>query len=177
MRLTRDESGFTVVELVIVMTLLGIVMAGLSSLFVSGLRTSNTTNAMLASQVQIHVALDRLELETRCASQATLLSSGGGVALALPSQCPHAAGTVSWCVTGGSLMAYTTSDCSGSGETLASNITSATPFSCLSTVGDYPELQVALTAQTQSTTDTVSATDTIAMRNAAVTTSTTSSCA
>ena len=176
MHLVRDESGFTLIELVVVMTVLMLVMAGISSLFVSGLHTSNTTNDMLASQTQIHVSLDRLELETRCASQATLLSSGAGVALTLPSQCPHATGTVSWCVTGGSLMAYTTSDCSGSGETLASHITSATPFSCVATVGDYPELQIALTAQTQSTEDTVSANDTIAMRNATLTTSAASSC-
>lgn len=176
-RLARDESGFTLIELVVVMTLLGLVMAGLSSLFLQGLHTSSTTNDILASQTQVHLALDRLEYETRCASQATRVSSGAGVTLTLPSQCMNATGTITWCVTGGSLVRYSgSSSCSGTGQTMATNISSATPFSCISTVGDYPELQIALTAQTQSTNDTVSATDQIAMRNASLVTSTSSAC-
>jgi Tfp pilus assembly protein PilW len=178
-RFARDESGFTLAELVVVITILMIVMVGLSSLFLSGLKTSDTTNAMLASQTQIHLALDRLEYETRCASQATRVSSGAGVTLTLPSQCPHATGTITWCVRGGSLIRYagSASDCSTvTGETFATSITSATPFSCISTVGHYPELQVALTAQTQSSKDTVSATDDIDMRNTSLVTSTASAC-
>jgi prepilin-type N-terminal cleavage/methylation domain-containing protein len=176
MDLARDESGFTLIELVVVMTVLALLMAGLSTMFVSGLQTSSTTNDILASQTQIHLALDRLELEARCASTIARVSSGAGITLTLPSQCPHASGTVSYCVAGGALLRYTTSGCTGTGQTIVSSITSTTPFSCISTVGDYPELQIALTAQTQSSKDTVSATDTIAMRNASVTTSTTSSC-
>jgi type II secretory pathway pseudopilin PulG len=179
MDLARDESGFTLVELVVVMTVLMLVMASLSSLFLQGLHTSSTTSDILASQTQIHLALDRLEYETRCASQATRVSSGAGVTLSLPTQCPHATGTITWCVMSGSLVRVSgTSTCSGTvtGTTLAKNITSATPFSCISTVGDYPELQVALTAQTQTSHDAVSATDTIAMRNTPLVTSTSSAC-
>jgi prepilin-type N-terminal cleavage/methylation domain-containing protein len=172
----REESGFTLVELVVVMTVLMLVMAGVSSLFLQGLHTSNTTSDILASQTQVHLALDRLEYETRCASAATRVSSGAGVTLTLPSQCPHATGTITWCVTSHSLVRYSGSACSGTGQTLASNITSATPFSCISTVGDYPQLQVALTAQTQSSSDTVSATDKIDMRNAPAVTSSGSAC-
>ncbi len=176
-RSARDESGFTLIEMVVVMTVLVLVMAGVSSLFLSGLHTSSTTNDLLASQTQIHLALDRLEFETRCASQATRISSGAGVTLTLPTQCPHATGTITWCVTGGSLVRYAgSSACSGTGQTIATNISSATPFSCISTVGDYPELQVALTARTQSANDVVSATDKIAMRNTPLVTSTASAC-
>lgn len=176
-RLVRDESGFTLVELVVVTFVTVLLMAGLSNLFVSGLRTSKTTNNILSSQTQIHDALDRLEYEARCSSQAALGGSGADVTLTLPSECIHATGTVTWCVSGGSLIRYAASSCTGTGVTLATNITSATPFSCIATVGDYPELQVALTVQTQSSADQASATDPIAMRNAAVTTSTTKSCA
>lgn len=176
MGFARDESGFTLIELVVVMTVLVLVMAGLSSLFLSGLHTSNTTSDILASQTQTHLALDRLEFETRCASQATLASSGADVTLTLPSQCPHATGTVTWCVSSGSLIRYAASSCTGSGQTFASGVTSAHPFSCVSTVGDYPELEIALAAQTRSTVDQVAATDNVAMRNAALSTSTTSSC-
>lgn len=175
--LARDESGFTLIELVVVMTVLVLVMAAVSSLFLQGLHTSNTTSGILASQTQIHIALDRLEFETRCASQATRVSSGAGVTLTLPTQCMHATGTITWCVTGGSLVRYSgSSSCSGIGQTMATKITSATPFTCISTVGDYPELQVALTAQTHSSNDTVSATDQIDMRNTSAVTSTSSAC-
>jgi prepilin-type N-terminal cleavage/methylation domain-containing protein len=176
MLVARDESGFTLIELVVVMTVLVLLMAGLSSLFVSGLSASNTTNDILASQTQIHISLDRLEYETRCASSAALVSSGAGVKLTLPGQCTNASGTVTWCVTSGSLVRYAASSCSGSSQTLAKNITSAHPFACLTTVGDYPRLQIALTAQTQSSEDTVSATDTIALRNAALSTANAPGC-
>ncbi|MGH3008500.1 MAG: prepilin-type N-terminal cleavage/methylation domain-containing protein [Gaiellaceae bacterium] len=176
-RLVRDESGFTLIELVVVTFVTVLLMAGLSNLFVSGLRTSKTTNDILSSQTQIHDALGRLEYEARCSSQAALVSSGAGVTLTLPSECTHATGTVTWCVTSGSLIRYAAASCTGTGTTLATNITSATPFSCVSTVGDYPELQVALAVETQTAADQATATDEIAMRNAALTTSTTSSCA
>lgn len=176
-RLARDESGFSLIELVIVMGILTIVVAGLSNLFVSGLRTSATTNSMLASQTDVKVALDRLEYETRCASQATLLASGAGVTLTLPSQCSHATGTYSWCVASGDLVRYSGTACSGSGETLANDVTSATPFSCVATVGDYPQLQVALTADNGSSpAAVVSQTDDITMRNATPTTSGSAAC-
>lgn len=176
-RLARDESGFTLVELVVVTFVTVLLMAGLSNLFVSGLRTSKTTNAILSSQTQIHDALDRLEYEARCSSQATLGSSGAAVTLTLPSECVHGTGTVTWCITSGSLIRYAATSCTGTGVTLATNITSATPFSCVATVGNYPELQVALSVQTETAADQTSATDEIAMRNAALTTSTASSCA
>lgn len=176
MSLARDESGFTLIELVVVMTVLVLLMAGLSTMFVSGLQASSTTNSLLASQAQVHISLDRLEYETRCASAATRAASGADVTLTLPSQCSHATGTVTWCVAGGSLIRYAASSCTGAGQTFAAGVTSPTPFSCISTVGDYPLLQVALTVQTRSSAAQVSATDTIAMRNAALTTASASSC-
>src|SRR5579862_1571204 len=143
-RLLRDESGFTLVELILVAALTVVLMAGVSDVFVSGLRTSSTTNAMLASQASVQTTLTRLEFETRCASQPTR---------------------------------YSGSSCSGSGQTFATSVTSATPFSCVATVGDYPELQVALSANAGTNSGTaVSETDTIDMRNASVTTANSAAC-
>ena len=176
-RLVREEAGFTLIELVVVTFVTVVLLAGLANMFTSGLRTSSTLSSTLASQANSHIALDRLEFETRCSSQATLLSSGAGVALTIPDWCSHASGTVSWCVASGTLTRYTSSNCSGSGQAFATKITSATPFSCIATVGDYPQLQIALTVNFGTTTGTaVSTTDRIAMRNAALTTSTTKAC-
>ncbi len=176
-RLLRDESGFTLVELVVASVIMLVLVAGLSNVFVSGLHASATTNATLASQTSVKLAFNRLEFETRCASQATLVSGGPGVVLTLPSQCSDGSGNLAWCVTGGALVRYPASSCTGSGQTFASDVTSTTPFSCLAPVGSYPRLQVVLAVNSGRTAvSAVSATDTIAMRNSALTTSTSAAC-
>src|SRR4051794_38299277 len=101
-----DERGFTLVELVIVMVILAIVMTGLVSLLVSGARADSDTQARLEAQQTTRLAVDRFEYEVRCASSATILSSGAGVYLNLPAQCDHASGNISWCVSSGTLSRY-----------------------------------------------------------------------
>lgn len=181
MRLLRDESGFTLPEVLIVCTITVILMGGLAMIFSLGLSTSKTSNSILGSQSSVVVALDRLDYEARCASLATLVSGGAGVTLTYPSQCqtrtPEAPGTVTWCVTSGSLVRYPGSACSGTGQTLVSNVTSATPFSCVAVVGDYPALQAVLTVNTGTTSATQSSgTDTITLENAVLTTSSYKGC-
>lgn len=177
-RLARDESGFTMVELVVVTFVTVLLMAGLSNMFISGLRASSTASTRLSGQANMNVALSRIEYEARCASSAALVSSGAGVTLTIPSNCPHSNGTFTWCVSGRSLIRYTAAACSGTTyQTIASNVTSAHPFSCLTTVGTYPRLQVAFTVNSSSTSgNTVSATEQIAMRNAAASTTSVPGC-
>ena len=105
-RFARDESGFSMIELVIVTFLAVLLMAGISNMFVSGLRASTDASARLGGQSNLMVALSRLEFEARCASQAVLGSSGASVTLTLPSVCPHATGTWTWCVTSGRLKEF-----------------------------------------------------------------------
>ena len=176
MRLLREESGFTLPELLIVCIITVILMGGLATIFGLGLNTTKTSNSILASQSGVVVALDRLDYEARCASQATLISSGAGVTLNYPFQCsghtPEAPGTVTWCVTSGSLVRYAGSACSGSGQTLTTNVTSATPFSCSVPLGNYPSVKVALTVNTGTTSATASSgSDTITLQNGILTTS------
>lgn len=177
-RLASDESGFTLVELIMATVITVIVMAGLADVFVSGMRGTSNASARLSSQVNVRLSLDRLDFEARCASTAALVSSGAGVTLTLPSQCPHASGSITWCVANGTLTRYVGTSCTGTTyQRFVGNVTSAHPFSCVSTVGDYPLLQVVLSVNTISGTSTsYSSTDDVAMRNAALTTSTTSSC-
>jgi prepilin-type N-terminal cleavage/methylation domain-containing protein len=170
--LLRNESGFSLPELLIVCAITVILMGGLATIFGIGLNTSKTTNSILASQSGVVVALDRLDYEARCASSATLVGAGAGVTLTLPSQCTHATGTVTWCVTGGSLVRYDSSGCVGTGLTLTTDVTSPTPFSCVVPVGNYPSLQVVITVNTGTTPATESSgTDTITLENAQLTTS------
>jgi len=172
MRSLRDESGFTLPELLIVCIISVILMGGLATIFGIGLNTTKTSNSILASQAGVVVALDRLDYEARCASQAKLVSGGVGVTLTLPTQCTNATGTVTWCVTSGSLVRYSGSACSGSGQTLTTNVTSATPFSCVAPVGDYPSIRAVVTVNTGTTSATASSgSDTITLENAQLTTS------
>ena len=175
--LLHNESGFSLVELLVVCSITVILMGGLATIFGIGLNTSSTSSKILGSQSGVIVALDRLDYEARCASKATLVSGGAGVTLNLPYECTHATGTVTWCVTGGALVRYSGSACSGSGQTLQTNVTSTTPFSCVAPVGNYPSLRAALTVNTGVTSATASSgTDTITLENAILTTSNYTGC-
>jgi prepilin-type N-terminal cleavage/methylation domain-containing protein len=175
--LLRDESGFTLVELLVATVITTLLVAGLANMFVSGMRASLDANSRLTSQSSVRLAFDRLEYEARCASTATLGASGADVTLVLPSGCAHGNGTYTWCVSGGVLTRYTNSACSGTSQIFASSVTSATPFSCLSTVNQYPRLQVSLAVNPVSrSSDAFSATDTMDMHNAALTTSSSTAC-
>lgn len=177
MRFLRDESGFTLPELLIYITVLAVIMGALSMIFALGLRTSKTSGSIEASQADVVVAFDRIDYEARCASSATLVSGGAGVTLNLPSQCPNASGTISWCVSGGSLIRYTGSACSGTAQTLINDVTSTTPFSCVVPVGDYPALNMALTANQGTTSATAwTGSDLVTLENAVLTTSSYKGC-
>jgi prepilin-type N-terminal cleavage/methylation domain-containing protein len=166
MRLLREESGFTLPELMIYLTIMLVLMAGLGTMFTTGQQANSNASATMASQSNLLVALNRIEYEGRCASQAGIVSSGAGVTLTLPSYCVNASGTYTWCVTGGSLTKFTGSACSGTGVTFATGVTSPTPFSCING-GRFPRLQVALTANSGTTSGTAATgTTTITLRNA-----------
>jgi prepilin-type N-terminal cleavage/methylation domain-containing protein len=166
----HSESGFTLVELIVTMAILGILMTGIVNVFVSGVRASADANARMTSQQNVRLAFDRLEYDARCAQQATLLSSGAGVKLTVPSQCAHSNGTITWCVSSGWLVRILGSTCTGSMQKFVSNVTTTAPFSCYAPTGTNPPLPQLLVTLTVNTTarasDKTTATDTITMRNA-----------
>ena len=79
----QEDSGFSLVELLVTMVVMGFILGGLANIFVSGERASSDGQARLTSQQNVNVALTRLEYDARCASAASLLnksgSNGGGV--------------------------------------------------------------------------------------------------
>lgn len=169
-----DDAGYTLVELLVAIALLGILLGGLAELFVSAERANTAATARLTSQQNVRLAFDRLEYDARCAQRATLQSSGAGVDLTFPTQtlpC-HATGDVSWCVNSGSLVRIPGTSCTGTGQDYIDSVTSATPFSCYTVPGissPLPELEVALSVNTTPTIsgDGTTATDYITMHNAA----------
>jgi len=165
-----EEHGFTLIELLIVCLILGIVLTGLVNLLVSGTTAEADAQGRMVAQQNTRLALDRLEFEARCATSATLVGSGAGVSLSLPSQCSHATGAVTWCVTSGVFTRYTAASCTGSGQPFVGSVTSATPFSLLlgaAGAGVLPRLQLNLTVnQTGRSSDLFTIADAITLRNA-----------
>jgi prepilin-type N-terminal cleavage/methylation domain-containing protein len=67
-RLARDERGYTLVELVVVMVILSIVMGGLTGAFTAGVRAELRANREFQAQQNARLALDRLRHELHCGS-------------------------------------------------------------------------------------------------------------
>ena len=101
-RLRRDESGFTLIELVTVLGMMLITMTALSYAMIAAHKTEEDMNRRFASQINARIALDQLRREIHCASAVTPVGSSASITITLGSRCPTAgAGTsVSWCTTG-----------------------------------------------------------------------------
>jgi len=104
--LRRDERGYTLLELLMVMVILGIVMGGISQIFVSGGTAEVELNRRFQAQEQARLALDKVRGDIHLACSA-LASSGTSntintyPALRLNVTSPCLTGTASyiyWCV-------------------------------------------------------------------------------
>jgi prepilin-type N-terminal cleavage/methylation domain-containing protein len=89
----RSESGYSLVELLTVMAIMGVVMTGVTALLVQGANAEVDMNGRFQAQQTARVAFDKIRREGHCASVAALTAQTQAT-LTLPSAC----GTqVSWC--------------------------------------------------------------------------------
>jgi prepilin-type N-terminal cleavage/methylation domain-containing protein len=92
----RDEGGYSLIELVISMAIMGTVLGGLTTIFVSGSKAELDSNQRFQAQHAGALALDKVRLDVHCASTAT--STGSTVTLTMPTGCKSASNTtVTWC--------------------------------------------------------------------------------
>jgi type II secretory pathway pseudopilin PulG len=160
----------SLVEMLMVMVVLTIIMAGLANVLVSGSRAQYQLSTQLDAQQNARIALSRMEFEGRCATSATLVGAGAGVSFALPAQCTNAVGTATWCVTSGALLRYSAATCSGTSRVFVRDISSATPFTLVTASGNLPRLAITLVSTPAGrTVDRFTVTDSIALRNSAPT--------
>ena len=96
-RPARSEHGFTLVELLAVMVILPLVLTGVISLYLSGIRTQARLTASFQTQTSLHVGLDKMRKDVHLACSQTA-QSATSVTLSLP-PCD---GTkmVTWCTQG-----------------------------------------------------------------------------
>ena len=91
-----DERGYSIIELLVAMAIMGVVLSGLTTIFVSGSKAELDMNQRFQAQSAGRLALDKIRKEIHCASTAT--ATGSSVTLTMPSGCRTASNTtVTWC--------------------------------------------------------------------------------
>jgi prepilin-type N-terminal cleavage/methylation domain-containing protein len=97
-RRLRSRDGYTLIELIVVLSLFLIVTSALISLFTAGAKAEVDLNRRFQAQQNARLGLDRLRRELHCASAITPgtdADADGNVAsvsVSVPSQCPTAQG-------------------------------------------------------------------------------------
>ena len=91
------ERGYSLVEMLIVMSILGVVMGSLTTVFVQASNAEFDMNARFQAQLTARLALDKMRREVHCASVATPTGSSSSVTLTLPSYCKTGSGSITWC--------------------------------------------------------------------------------
>ena len=128
----RGESGYSLVELLTVISIMGIVMAALTGIFVSGSKAETDLNVRFQAEQTGRLALDKIRRDVHCASAAT--STGSTLTLTMPAGCKSASNTtVTWCTNGVSgnrwaLYRYTGASACTAGLLWADYLTQASLF-------------------------------------------------
>jgi prepilin-type N-terminal cleavage/methylation domain-containing protein len=99
------EAGYSLVELLVVLAILGVVMMGLTTAFAAGLRSEAGATRRATAQENARMALARMRTDIHCASGAPAPEANpyGGFTLTLtqsPNACPSVTTTssgVQWC--------------------------------------------------------------------------------
>jgi prepilin-type N-terminal cleavage/methylation domain-containing protein len=131
LRRVRSERGFTLVELLVVVTILSFVMTGVISMYLSGVRTQANLTASFRAQTSLHVGMDRITKDVHMACSQTA-QSATSVTLSLP-PC-DGTNMITWCTQGAGtsygLYRISGSACTG-GVKLAESLTGGSIFSYL----------------------------------------------
>jgi prepilin-type N-terminal cleavage/methylation domain-containing protein len=94
----RSTDGYTLIELVVVLSIFTIVVTALVQLFTSGAKAELDMNRRFQAQQEARLALDRMRRELHCADSITPGTDTDGdgnvasVTATIPAQCPSAKG-------------------------------------------------------------------------------------
>ena len=92
----RGEGGFSLVEMLTVMGILGVVIGGLATLFEQGSTAEVSMNNRYQAQLNARVGLDRLKKDLHCASGPHTGTTPSATSITLDVPCVTG-GYVSWC--------------------------------------------------------------------------------
>lgn len=187
LRTLGRTGGYTLVEMMVTMAILGVIMGGLTTLFVSASNAELDMNFRWQAQQNARLALDKMRREIHCAQTATKgsgvspantwdSSAVAGVTISLPSGCSGnssgSAVNVTWCTQGtspryGLYRVYNSVSCSG-GTKYADYLTNGNIFDISTVSGSLSKVNVDLPVNRQPTTkpnDKYELKDDIVLRN------------
>ena len=91
-RLVCRDAGYTMLELLMVLAILGTVVGALTTLFVQATNAEFESNQRFQAQQSARLAIDKMRREIHCASAITPTGVTNSISVTLPSQCPTAGG-------------------------------------------------------------------------------------
>lgn len=131
------DGGYTTIELLVVMAILGTVLGGVVTLFTAGINADAQQTQRFRSEQDVRLAMDRLrrELHGGCtvASPTTFNTWGSSVTVYFASDsCAAGSHTVSWCTVGSGarygLYRIAGSSCAGATQKIADYLTAPNVF-------------------------------------------------
>ncbi len=173
----RSTRGYTLIELLIALTILTIVVGSIVSIFVASSNAQITSNRRFQAQQSARMALERMRREVHCATAVTPAGRQARASLSMPAGCPGAptATTITYCarsIAAGRYGIYRLTgafaSCTG-GALVADYVTRSDPFNFtagasgrLSTL----EINLPVDLTPADTSEAWSLTDTLVLRNA-----------
>jgi prepilin-type N-terminal cleavage/methylation domain-containing protein len=133
-RLRQDQQGYSIVELIVSMSILASVMTSVSVVLVSATNSEVDMNRRFQAQTQARVGLDRMRREVHCAMSVSPVGASSSVTLTIPATCPTSGGntSITWCTvaegTRWGLWRYPGASCSGAGTRYADYLTASSIF-------------------------------------------------
>jgi prepilin-type N-terminal cleavage/methylation domain-containing protein len=92
-RVFACERGYTLVELLQVTAILGLVLTGLTALFLQATKAELDMNRRFEAQQTARLAIDKMRREIHCANAITPVGTSASITVTVPAQCPTAGGT------------------------------------------------------------------------------------
>ena len=171
-RLRGEESGFTLIELVTVLSMFLITVTCLSYALIAANKAEADMNRRFASQINARIALDQLRREIHCAASVTPTGASASITIVLGTRCPSAGAgtTVSWCTSGSgmrwALYRQVGVTCTTAGKKSVDYLTTGTVFSfATQSSSSLAILSVTLPVDTRTGTRPYNLTDDIVLRN------------
>ena len=97
LRRIRREAGYTLIEMLTVLVIMGVVTGSLTTLFVQASNAESDMNNRFQAQLTAKLALDKVRREVHCAIVVTPTGVSSSVTITLPSYCKTGSGSITWC--------------------------------------------------------------------------------
>jgi prepilin-type N-terminal cleavage/methylation domain-containing protein len=91
------EHGYSLIEMLVVLVIMGVVMTSLTTVFVQASNSETDMNNRFQAQLTAKLALDKVRREVHCATVVTPTGGSSSVTITLPSYCKTGSGSITWC--------------------------------------------------------------------------------